>query len=61
MIDDVAEIFSDRLTVKQGIFGALMEVSLINDGPLTMFIESRDGKIQVKQIVTLYFSFLQLH
>ena len=46
MIDDVAEIFSDRLTVKQGIFGALMEVSLINDGPLTMFIESRDGKIQ---------------
>ena len=46
MIDDVAEIFSDRLTVKQGIFGALMEVSLSNDGPLTMFIESRDGKIQ---------------
>ena len=46
MIDDVAEIFSDRLTVKQGIFGALMEVSLINDGPLTMFIESKDGKIQ---------------
>ena len=46
MIDDVAEIFSDRLTVKQGIFAALMEVSLINDGPLTMFIESRDGKIQ---------------
>ena len=31
MIDDVAEIFSDRLTVKQGIFAALMEVSLIND------------------------------
>ena len=45
MIDDVAEIFSYRLTVKQGIFGALMEVSLINDGPLTMFIESRNGKI----------------
>ena len=45
MIDDVAEIFSDRLAVKQGIFGALMEVSLINDGPLTMYIESRNGKI----------------
>ena len=46
MIDDIAEIFSDHLKIKQGIFGALMEVSLINDGPLTMFIESRDGKIQ---------------
>ena len=46
MIDDVAQIFSDSCTVKQGIFGALMEVSLVNDGPLTMFIESRDGKIQ---------------
>ena len=46
MIDDVAQIFSDSCRVKQGIFGALMEVSLVNDGPLTMFIESRDGKIQ---------------
>ena len=46
MIDDVAQILSDSCTVKQGIFGALMEVSLVNDGPLTMFIESRDGKIQ---------------
>jgi len=46
MIDEVAQIFSNSCTVKQGIFGALMEVSLVNDGPLTMFIESRDGKIQ---------------
>ena len=46
MIDEVAQIFSNSCTVKKGIFGALMEVSLVNDGPLTMFIESRDGKIQ---------------
>lgn len=29
------------LTVKTGIFGATMEVSLINDGPVTIIVESK--------------------
>ena len=45
MIEKVAIELSNSLTVKQGIFGAFMEVSLINDGPLTMFIESKDGRL----------------
>tara|TARA_Y100001973_G_C5174544_1_gene321055 strand:- start:1042 stop:1497 length:456 start_codon:yes stop_codon:yes gene_type:complete len=45
MIEKVAIELSNSLTVKQGKFGAFMEVSLINDGPLTMFIESKDGRL----------------
>ena len=45
MIEKVAIELSNSLTVKQGIFGAFMEVSLINDGPLTMFMESKDGRL----------------
>ncbi|KAJ0412818.1 hypothetical protein ATCC90586_002448 [Pythium insidiosum] len=30
--------------VAEGIFGAMMEVSLVNDGPVTMTIDSRDRK-----------------
>lgn len=29
-------------TVKQGVFGADMQVALINDGPVTIIIDSRD-------------------
>ncbi|WP_027414937.1 D-aminoacyl-tRNA deacylase [Aneurinibacillus terranovensis] len=29
------------LTVETGIFGAMMEVSLVNDGPVTLIVESR--------------------
>lgn len=42
------ESFIDRTeyllghTVKTGVFGALMEVSLMNDGPVTIFIDSRN-------------------
>ena len=31
--------------VARGIFGADMKVSLINDGPVTILLESRDGAI----------------
>lgn len=34
------------LVVKTGVFGAHMDVSLINDGPVTIIMESKDGKIQ---------------
>lgn len=29
------------LTVKTGVFGAMMDVSLINDGPVTIILESK--------------------
>ena len=31
--------------VMDGVFGAMMDVSLLNDGPVTIIIESRDGNI----------------
>ena len=33
--------FCRRLAAKQGVFGALMQVELINDGPVTLLVESR--------------------
>jgi D-tyrosyl-tRNA(Tyr) deacylase len=41
---DVAEPlydrFCERLDAKQGVFGACMGVALVNDGPVTMLLES---------------------
>jgi D-tyrosyl-tRNA(Tyr) deacylase len=34
---------SEGLKVEEGIFGADMKVSLINDGPVTIIIDSKDG------------------
>jgi len=40
------ELFNQKLnnyiTVEKGIFGADMKVSIINDGPVTILLESRD-------------------
>jgi len=38
------EKLSEYVPVKQGIFGARMDVSLINDGPVTIIIDSRRKK-----------------
>ena len=32
------------LQVETGIFGAMMQVSLINDGPVTLIVESKQGR-----------------
>ena len=32
------------LSVSTGVFGAMMEVSLVNDGPVTVIIDSREGQ-----------------
>jgi len=33
-----------RIPVQHGVFGAMMEVALVNDGPVTIWIDSRkDG------------------
>ena len=42
MFDDFVKMLSQTIsTVKTGSFGAHMEVSLINDGPVTFVIDSR--------------------
>jgi D-aminoacyl-tRNA deacylase len=35
------ERFCRRLAAKRGVFGALMQVELVNDGPVTLLVESR--------------------
>jgi D-tyrosyl-tRNA(Tyr) deacylase len=32
--------FCERLAAKRGVFGAMMEVELVNDGPVTLLVES---------------------
>jgi D-tyrosyl-tRNA(Tyr) deacylase len=32
--------FSERLDARRGVFGAMMQVELVNDGPVTLLIES---------------------
>jgi D-aminoacyl-tRNA deacylase len=34
------ERFCERLGARRGLFGAMMEVELVNDGPVTLLIES---------------------
>ena len=33
------ERFADRLGAARGVFGAMMEVELVNDGPMTLMLE----------------------
>ncbi len=33
------ERFADRLGAQRGVFGAMMEVELVNDGPVTLMLE----------------------
>ena len=33
------ERFCDRLGAERGVFGAMMEVELVNDGPVTLLVE----------------------
>jgi D-aminoacyl-tRNA deacylase len=35
------ERFCDRLNASRGVFGALMAVELVNDGPVTLMLETR--------------------
>ncbi len=40
-----AAIEADGVEVEQGRFGAMMDVSLTNDGPVTIVIDVVDGKV----------------
>jgi D-tyrosyl-tRNA(Tyr) deacylase len=35
------EHFCERLVARRGVFGAVMAVELVNDGPVTLLVESR--------------------
>jgi D-aminoacyl-tRNA deacylase len=35
------ERFCERLEARRGVFGAMMAVELVNDGPVTLMLESR--------------------
>ena len=41
-----AQIARHEVTVATGEFGAHMEVALLNDGPVTILLETVDGRIQ---------------
>ncbi|HEX9165657.1 MAG TPA: D-aminoacyl-tRNA deacylase [Gemmatimonadales bacterium] len=42
----VAELRARGLTVATGEFGALMEVRIVNDGPVTLLVESRESRVE---------------
>jgi D-tyrosyl-tRNA(Tyr) deacylase len=47
LVQQVAErIAGHEVTVATGEFGAHMEVDLLNDGPVTIVVETVDGRIQ---------------
>lgn len=37
-------LIAEGLKIEQGVFGADMKVALINDGPVTIIIDSKDGR-----------------
>ena len=41
LAEPLYERFCERLGAKRGIFGARMEVELVNDGPVTLVLEAR--------------------
>jgi D-aminoacyl-tRNA deacylase len=40
LAEPLYERFCDRLGAQRGVFGALMAVELVNDGPVTLLVES---------------------
>ncbi len=46
LVDEVVRRLQGHgLRVETGVFGAMMDVSLVNAGPVTLVIESADGRI----------------
>ena len=41
----VARLEDAGIPVETGRFGEAMEVALVNDGPVTILLESRDGRM----------------
>jgi len=41
LAEPLYERFCERLGARRGVFGAMMAVELVNDGPVTVLVESR--------------------
>jgi D-aminoacyl-tRNA deacylase len=41
LAEPLYERFCERLGAARGVFGAMMQVELVNDGPVTLLVESR--------------------
>jgi D-tyrosyl-tRNA(Tyr) deacylase len=45
LVDDVVALIADRgVPVATGAFGSMMDVELLNSGPVTIVVDVRDGK-----------------
>lgn len=42
----VEEFEAAGIVTRTGVFGAMMEVELVNDGPVTLILEVSDGRVQ---------------
>jgi len=45
MFNKIVQKFSIKIKTKTGQFGSMMQVGLINDGPSTFVLTSKNGKI----------------
>jgi D-aminoacyl-tRNA deacylase len=46
LIETMASAFADLgIETRTGVFGAAMSVELVNDGPVTLVLEIRDGRV----------------
>lgn len=45
LLKSAVKNFSKKVQVKEGEFGAFMKVELINDGPVTILLEAKNGKL----------------
>lgn len=43
LAEPLYERFCERLGARRGVFGAIMQVELVNDGPVTLLVESPTG------------------
>lgn len=46
LIEEMAQRFRDKgLVVEEGVFGARMDVGLVNDGPVTILLDVNQGRV----------------
>lgn len=47
LVESMAEAFEAAgIVTRTGMFGAMMEVDIVNDGPVTLILEVSDGRVQ---------------
>jgi D-tyrosyl-tRNA(Tyr) deacylase len=44
LAEPLYERFCERLDARRGVFGAMMQVELVGDGPVTVMVDSRGGE-----------------